>query len=142
MFAADKRTVTCAAQKSSLHELFDHQTRLIRVEIPQALKLPVRETQTGTFVELAADALKHGFETGRTGHVGQFGLALSGIGAGSRTPARKALTRHPAEALSGTQPDAGVRRKASRPRLGRDGVQAVRPAQIATECPDLLELDR
>jgi len=46
------------------------------------------------------------------------GDALSN-GAGSRTPAEEAHTRHPTEALSGTQPDAGVRRKASRPRLGR-----------------------
>jgi len=29
-------------------------------------------------------------------------------------------TRRPTEALSGTQADAGVRRKASRPRLARD----------------------
>src|SRR5258706_9540111 len=60
-------------------------------------------------MELAAYALEHGFELGTGGH---------GIGAGSRTPAREACARHPTEALSGTQSDAGVRREASRPRLG------------------------
>jgi hypothetical protein len=86
MFAADKRTVSCAAQESRLHELFDYQTRLIRIEIPQALKLPVRETQTGTLMELAADALKHGFETGQTGHVGQFGRRSVELVRGAERP--------------------------------------------------------
>jgi hypothetical protein len=46
----------------------------------------VRETQTGTLVELAADALKHGFEAGRTGHVGQFGRRSLELVRGAERP--------------------------------------------------------
>jgi hypothetical protein len=60
--AADERAVTRAAQKSGLHEPVNHETRLIGIEIPQALKLPVREAQSRALVKLATDSLKHGFE--------------------------------------------------------------------------------
>jgi hypothetical protein len=42
-FAADKRAVAGAAKKSRLQELSNHLTRLIRVQVPQPLKLPVRQ---------------------------------------------------------------------------------------------------
>ena len=64
VFATDKRAVAGATEKSRLHELLNHQARLIGVEVPQALKLPMRQAQSGTLVELAADALQHGFEIG------------------------------------------------------------------------------
>jgi hypothetical protein len=70
--------------------------------------LPVSQAETGAFLELAPDALQDRFESRDSGHE---------IGAGSRTPAREEHARHPAEALSGTQSDARVRREASRPRL-------------------------
>jgi hypothetical protein len=74
-FTADKRAVARAAKKSRLQELSNHLTRLIRVQVPQPLKLPVRQAQSGTLVELAADALEHWFEIGQAGHVAQ-GVAL------------------------------------------------------------------
>jgi len=63
-FAADERAVARATEKSRLQKLLDHDTRLIRIEVPQPLKLPVRQPQSGTLVELATDALQHGFEIG------------------------------------------------------------------------------
>ena len=74
---ADECAVTGAAQKSCLDQLLDDEARLIGVEIPQALKLPVRESQSGALVELAANPPKHDLEAG---HVGQWGRALQWCG--------------------------------------------------------------
>jgi hypothetical protein len=93
-FAADKRAVARAAQKSGLHKLFDDKTRLVGVEIPQTLKLPVRQTQAGALVELASDALQYGFKTGRAGHIAQIGRRSLGPWCGEQN-ARSRGARSP-----------------------------------------------
>jgi len=75
-FAADERAVAGATEKSRLQQLLDRGAGLIRIEVPQPLKLPVRQSQSGTLVELATDALQHGFEIGQSGHVAHSGVAL------------------------------------------------------------------
>jgi hypothetical protein len=47
--------------------------------------LPVRQAQSGTLVELAADALQHRFEIGQAGHVAQ-SVALIGLVRGAERP--------------------------------------------------------
>jgi hypothetical protein len=104
--AADERAVTSAAKKSRLDELLNHQARLVGIEIPEALKLPVVEAKSRALVKLTTDSLKHAFESGVVGHnwCGE---------QNARACAPSSMT----EALSGTQPDVSVRRAAPRPRL-------------------------
>jgi hypothetical protein len=42
-FAADERAVAGATEKSRLQQLLDRGAGLIRIEVPQPLKLPVRQ---------------------------------------------------------------------------------------------------